>query len=228
MDSIDVGPFRDPNCNHAFLHAALTESASTTDIMVTLNTPYRRNPTDDRYGNARYVTISHPDWQRVAPPVKLAVQSWTAIWINKRLTAAYDVKTLPVIPDVALVDIILVAQNPSACCECRHNTIPIPVYEIYASNACGEDITAEYDINSATNCTHRESVPVPMPLATTPPPLTPDSNPVLALVPFSSPVSELAPATNPVSGLVSSSNPVSEPAVPSTNLASEPVMNNSR
>src|SRR6266550_9354813 len=63
LASCNVGPFRDPNRNHVLLHVTLTEHTSTTDIMVTLNTPYRRNPTDDRFGNARYVTILHPDWQ---------------------------------------------------------------------------------------------------------------------------------------------------------------------
>ncbi len=121
LASFNVGPFQDPNRNHALLHTVLTEHTLTTDIMVTLYTPYRRNPTDDRFGNAQYIMISHPDWQWVVPSIKLVVQSRTAIWINKLFLTAHDVTVFPAIPDVPLVNITIVAKNSLACLECRHN-----------------------------------------------------------------------------------------------------------
>jgi len=153
----NTGPNSDKN--HAFLNFTLTEFAETTDILVTLNTPWRRSQYDDIHGNPRYLTVSHPSWVRIAPTLALAVKAKTAIWINRqRLMGTHEIVCTPKIPDTDHVNARLTAIDSTACHKCKTTDIDIPVQEIYENHSRGRAMKAMLYAWSATACHHSSSV----------------------------------------------------------------------
>ncbi|KAF8330469.1 hypothetical protein F5887DRAFT_1081728 [Amanita rubescens] len=171
------------------LQMMLDNLSSTSDILVTLNTPFRRHAIDDRHGNPRYQTLSHPDWVRIAPSINLAVSSKTAIWVHKWCLDGCDVTCTPDLPDVEVLYLTFVAKScfSKSCLKCRTNLLPFPIADFYD---CGKiSIPLTHDITLSTSCDclpnkprnlKKVRVPVPsLPVPPTTPPL-----PILMMFPL--------------------------------------------
>ena len=150
----NAGPtrFRKLDERFACLHHYLDVIAEPAEILVSLNTPFRRHPIDDRHGNARYQTISHPNWKQIAPPIPLAVQSRAVIFLNNRLSENFDVTVFPDIPDVDVLHVTLTEKptHSRACHNCRSTTIEIPMTELYANRT--HHAWAEYEAHTVNKC----------------------------------------------------------------------------
>ena len=150
----NVGPKRFKKLDKCFacLHHYLNVIAKPAEIMISMNTPLCCHPIDDKHGNACYQMISHPNWKQIAPPISLAVQSRTVIFLNKRLSEDYNITIYPDIPDVDILYVTITekATCSQACHNCRSTTIEIPMAEIYATTT--KFASAEYEANSVNKC----------------------------------------------------------------------------
>ncbi|KAF8323574.1 hypothetical protein F5887DRAFT_1208078 [Amanita rubescens] len=171
------------------LQTMLDNLSSTSDVLITLNTPFRRHAIDDRHGNPRYQTLSHPDWVRITPSINLAVSSKTAIWVHKWCLDGCDVTCTPDLPDVEALYLTFIAKScfSKSCLKCRTNLLPFPIADFYD---CGKiSIPLTHDITLSTSCDcppsrlknlRKVRVPVPsLPVPPTMPPL-----PILMALPL--------------------------------------------
>ncbi|KAF8340150.1 hypothetical protein F5887DRAFT_1284364 [Amanita rubescens] len=155
----DVGTSRFHKLDERFacLHHYLDSIAEPAEILVSLNTPFRRHPIDDRHGNARYQTISHPNWTQIAPLTSIAIQSRTAIFLNKRSSAFYDLTVYPDVPDVDILYVAL-TEKPEysrACHDCRTTVIELCLGDMYNHvQYSSHSLVDKHEVCSVNECEH--------------------------------------------------------------------------